>query len=73
MSLLIAKINTAESLLEIKSLISICLNKIFKETIPNNIINTSQALKKIMTLRTDTISLKQKLADFMYTKKHYPF
>ena len=73
MSLLIAKINTAESLLEIKSLISICLNKIFKETIPNDIINTSQALKKIMTLRTDTISLKQKLADFMYTKKHYPF
>ena len=73
MSLLIAKINTAESLLEIKSLTSICLNKIFKETIPNDIINTSQALKKIMTLRTDTISLKQELADFMYTKKHYPF
>jgi hypothetical protein len=73
MNLLIAKINTAESLLEIKSLISICLNRIFKETIPNEINNTAQALKEIMTLRTDTISLKQDLADFMYTKKHYPF
>ena len=34
---------------------------------------SSQALKKIITLRTDTISLKQELADFMYTKTHYPF
>ncbi len=73
MNLLIAKINTAKSLLEIKSLIRICLNRIFKETIPNEINNTAQALKEIMTLRTDTISLKQDLADFMYTKKHYPF
>ena len=53
--------------------LSLKSNKIFKETIPNEINNTAQALKEIMTLRTDTISLKQDLADFMYTKKHYPF
>ena len=37
-------------------------------------INTSiQSLKTMMTLNTDTISLKQTLADYMYEQKEYPF
>ena len=73
MSLIIAKINTAESLLEIKLLTSICLNRIFKETIPSGINTSIQSLKTMMTLNTDTISLKQTLADYMYEQKEYPF
>ena len=73
MSLFIAKINTAESLLEIKLLTSICLNRIFKGTIPSGINTSIQSLKTMMTLNTDTISLKQTLADYMYEQKEYPF
>ena len=73
MSLFIAKINTAESLLEIKLLTSICLNRIFKGTIPSGINTSIQSLKTMMTLNTDTISLKQTLAYYMYKQKEYPF
>ena len=73
MSLIIAKINTAESLLEIKLVTSICLNRIFEGTIPSGINTSIQSLKTMMTLNTDTISLKQTLADYMYEQKEYPF
>jgi len=73
MNLLIAKINTAESMLEIKLLTSICLNRIFEGTIPSGINTSIQSLKTMMTLNTDTISLKQILADYMYEQKEYPF
>tara|TARA_B100000929_G_scaffold289479_1_gene280236 strand:- start:2277 stop:4067 length:1791 start_codon:yes stop_codon:yes gene_type:complete len=73
MSLIIAKINTAESLLEIKLVTNICLNRIFKGTIPSGINTSIQSLKTMMTLNTDTISLKQTLADYMYEQKEYPF
>jgi alkylation response protein AidB-like acyl-CoA dehydrogenase len=73
MSSVIARIFTAESLLEVKFLSNICLNKIFKETIPANFKNTVIQLESRMTLNTDTISLKQSLADFMYSKNNYPF
>jgi hypothetical protein len=73
MSSVITRIFTAESLLKIKSLSNICLNKIFEENIPNETAQFVQSLESIMTLNTDTISLKQSLADFMYTKNNYPF
>ena len=73
MSLFIAKINTAESLLEIKLVTGICLNRIFEGTIPSGINTSIQSLKTMMTLNTDTISLKQTLADYMYEQKEYPF
>ncbi len=73
MSSVIARIFTAESLLEVKSLSNICLNKIFMETIPENFKDTINQLESRMTLSTDIISLKQSLADFMYTHKNYPF
>ena len=73
MSLIIAKINTAESLLQIKLVTSICLNRIFEGTIPSGINTSIQSLKTMMTLNTDTISLKQTLADYMYEQKEYPF
>ena len=73
MSSVIARIFTAESLLEVKSLSNICLNKIFMETIPEDFKDTVIQLESRMTLNTDTISLKQSLADFMYTKNNYPF
>ena len=73
MSSVITRIFTAESLLKIKSLSNIFLNKIFEENIPNETAQFVQSLESIMTLNTDTISLKQSLADFMYTKNNYPF
>ncbi|HIA93816.1 MAG TPA: acyl-CoA dehydrogenase, partial [Candidatus Marinimicrobia bacterium] len=73
MSSVIARIFTAESLLEVKTLSNICLNKIFKEVIPSGFQDTILKLESRMTLNTDTISFKQSLADFMYTKKDYPF
>jgi alkylation response protein AidB-like acyl-CoA dehydrogenase len=73
MSSVIARIFTAESLLEVKSLSNICLNKIFMETIPENYKDTINQLESRMTLSTDIISLKQSLADFMYTQNNYPF
>ena len=73
MSSVIARIFTAESLLEVKSLSNICLNKIFMETIPENFKNTINQLESRMTLTTDIISLKQSLAGYMYTQNNYPF
>ena len=73
MSSVIARIFTAESLLEVKSLSNICLNKIFMETIPENFKDTIIQLESRMTLTTDIFSLKQSLADFMYTQNNYPF
>ena len=73
MSSVIARIFTAESLLDVKSLSNICLNKIFKENIPADFNDTVIQLESRMTLNTDTISLKQSLADFMYSKNNYPF
>jgi alkylation response protein AidB-like acyl-CoA dehydrogenase len=73
MSSAIARIFAAESLHEIKTLANVCLNKIFKETIPTELKESVMALEDRMTLNTDTISLKQDLADFMTTQKTYPF
>ncbi len=73
MSSVIARIFTAESLLEVKSLSNICLNKIFMETIPEDFKDKVVQLESRMTLNTDTISLKQSLADFMVSKNNYPF
>ena len=73
MSSIIARIYAAESLLKMNSLSEVCLNKIFKEIIPDNHLETIQQLTSRMTLHIDVISLKQELADFMYTKKDYPF
>ncbi len=73
MSKTIAKIFASESLLRIKSLSNISINKIFNKT---TIINHKESIQKLesrITLKTDTISLKQRLADFMLNQKAYPF
>ena len=69
----IAKIYVNESLLEIKSMIPKCINHIFKELIPKNVDNIICQLEKKISLKTNTISMKSKLADFMFTQKQYPF
>ena len=73
MSLLIGKICITESLLEIKSLIPKCLNRIFNKSYSKNIENNLHHLEKLITLKSDIISMKTKLAEFMYTQKQYPF
>ena len=73
MSSAIARIFAAESLHEIKTLANVCLNKIYKETIPTELKESVMELENRMTLNTDTISLKQDLADYMITQKTYPF
>ena len=69
----IAKIYVNESLLEIKSMIPKCINHIFKELIPKNVDNIICQLEKKISLKTNTISMKSKLAEFMFTQKQYPF
>ena len=69
----IAKIYVTESLLEIKSMIPKCINHIFKELIPKNVDNIICQLEKKISLKTNTISMKSKLAEFMFTQKKYPF
>ena len=69
----IAKIYVNESLLQIKSMIPKCMNHIFEELIPKDVDTIISQLEKKMTLKTNTISMKSKLAEFMFTQKQYPF
>tara|TARA_B110000438_G_scaffold30528_1_gene29896 strand:- start:14 stop:1804 length:1791 start_codon:yes stop_codon:yes gene_type:complete len=73
MSLSIAKIYVTEALLEIRSFTSICINRIFKSPIPVKVNKSIDALHSLICLNTDTISLKQELANYMYGQKTYPF
>ena len=69
----IAKINVAESLLEVRSLSAKCLNRIFSENVPTSIMRSVTKLHDIINLDTDTISLKKDLGEFMIDRKDYPF
>ena len=69
----IAKINVAESLLEVRSLSAKCLNRIFSEDVPTSIMKSVTKLHDIINLDTDTISLKKDLGEFMIDRKDYPF
>ena len=69
----IAKIDVAESLLDVTSLSIKCLNRIFSEKVPNKIKRTVTTLHDIINLNTDTISLKRTLGEYMIAKKDYPF
>ena len=72
-SKIIAKIYVSESLLKIKYLSNISINKIFNEKTIKNHKGNIEKLESILTSKTDTITLKQKLADFMLKQKAYPF
>jgi len=69
----IARIFCADALLNIILLVNRCLNKIFNESIPDRISVPAKQLEEHMTLETDTISLKQELAEYMYAQRSYPF
>ena len=69
----IARIFCADALLNIILLVNRCLNKIFNESIPDRISVPTKQLEEHMTLETDTISLKQELAEYMYAQRSYPF
>ena len=69
----IARINVAESLLEVRSLSAKCLNRIFSENVPTSIMRSVTKLHDIINLDTDTISLKKDLGEFMIDRKDYPF
>ena len=68
-----ARINVAESLLEVRSLSAKCLNRIFSEDVPTSIMRSVTKLHDIINLDTDTISLKKDLGEFMIDRKDYPF
>ena len=69
----IAKINVAESLLEVRSLSAKCLNRIFSENVPTSTMRSVTKLHDIINLDTDTISVKKDLGEFMRVRKGYPF
>ncbi len=69
----IAKIDVAESLLEISSLSTKCINRIFSEDVPTSIMGPVIKLHDIINLDTDTISLKTALGEYMIEKRDYPF
>jgi len=73
MSYTIAKIDTTESMLDIQTLSIKCLNRIFSESIPSDILNKFQKIQDSMKLNNDTISLKKFLGEYILNKKEYPF
>ena len=73
MSEIIAKIFTTESLLRIKSLVNVSMNKIFNHTSTHKQEKDLNELESRITLKTNTISLKKELASFMIQQKSYPF
>ncbi len=73
MVLNIAKINIAESLLEINRISSICLNSIFSDTLTLEISTKINKIQQLLTLNTNTILLKRKLGKYILEKKEYPF
>ena len=73
MTINIAKIYVTESLLDLRLMSSKCLHKIFPENIPTSIEEPVNSLIGKMTLKTDTITLKQSLGEFMFRQKDNPF
>ena len=73
MAMNIAKIDVAESFLDIIRMSGKCLNRIFKGNTPDAISNTVKKLTSKMELNTDTIKLKKLLGDYMFEQKKYPF
>ena len=73
MSMNIAKIDIAESLLDMILLSTKCLNRILDEKTPKDITDTVQKLISKMKLSTDTIMLKKQLGEYMFEQKQYPF
>mgnify|MGYP001362563117 FL=1 len=73
MALNIAKIHVAESLLKIKTISSICLNKIFIKSSVKDLKKLVNQLTSKMVLETDIITYKQLLGDYMFNQKEYPF
>ena len=73
MAMNIAKIDVAESFLDIILMSGKCLNRIFEEKIPGHISDTVKKLSSNMTLNTDTLMLKKLLGEYMFEQKKYPF
>ena len=69
----IASIHISESMLEIIKMSISCINYIFPEAVPTNILNHVESLRKILTLDTDIILKKQIVGKFMLNEKNYPF
>ena len=69
----IASIHISESMLEIIRMSINCINYIFPETVPANILNHVESLRKILILDTDIILKKQIVGKFMLNEKNYPF
>ena len=73
MAMNIAKIDIAESFLDMMLLSTKCLNRIFDEQTPKHISDTVKKLTFKMKLNTDTIMLKKLLGEYMFEQKEYPF
>ena len=73
MAMNIAKIDIAESFLDMMLLSTKCLNRIFDEQTPKHISDTVKNLTFKMKLNTDTIMLKKLLGAYMFEQKKYPF
>ena len=67
------KVLIEELFQEIKSLTPKCINRIFGSSGSDKVRNSVNYLKNLITLDQDIISLKNKIADFMYKQKRYPF
>ena len=67
------KVLIEELFQEIKSLTPKCINRIFRSSGSDKVRNSVDYLKNLITLDQDIISLKNKIADFMYKQKRYPF
>lgn len=71
--LMIAQVNAQEACSEIMIKIDTAFKNLYPSGVPAELIDLKLQLEAIMTLNTDTISLKQEIAKFMIKQTSYPF
>ncbi len=69
----ISKVNAAEISIQLMNLSLTGMNGIYKGHLPDSVINRLREFQKRMLPKNDIIRLKRKIADYIYSKKSYPF
>lgn len=70
---MIAQVNTIEACKQIENKLNTAILHLFKSGPPEHFNSQVEKLVEMMELKTDTISLKQEIADFMVKQTAYPF
>ena len=69
----IAKVHAAEVSIQLMNLTLTGMNRIYKGHLPEKTINHLREFQKRMLPKIDIIKLKRDIAEYIYSKKSYPF